>query len=133
MNQRLKQIFKKAVFTSKLPLTDGIWVTIVRKQKQQALLLTWGYSFAGALSFFGLIFVTKDILTKFAQSGLYDYLSLLSSDGKAIVSHWKEFTLSITESLPLTSITVSLFLLFVILISARRIFRQYKGQLLTAY
>ncbi len=48
------------------------------------------------------------------QTGLLNSLSLLFTDSGAVLSYWKEFLLSVTESLPVVSLVavfVSLFIL----------------------
>jgi hypothetical protein len=131
MNTHLQKLFNKAVTLPAPTLSDAIWHAIVIEQKRRKAILVWSYSFLGFVSLSTLVFVIKDIATQFTQSGFYEYVSLLSSDSGMIATYWKEFLLSLTESLPLFAITFSLLLLFVVALSMRQVTRQYRGQLLT--
>ena len=95
--------------------------------------MSWVYLSSGVFFLTGFIFIVKDLMVKLSQTGFYEYMSLLSSDGKYISTYWKEFTLSVTESLPMTNITVSLLLVFILFVSIRKIVLQkYKGSFLIA-
>ncbi|MCX6739238.1 MAG: hypothetical protein NT098_04295 [Candidatus Parcubacteria bacterium] len=68
----------------------------------------------------------------FSRSGSYEYLSLIFSDGTALLPYWKEFFFTLVESLPIFEIalvlTVSLVLLESIKLSIKnlpRAFYQY--------
>ncbi len=43
------------------------------------------------------------------QSGLSEYLSLLFSDGKLIVTYWQTYVMSVIESLPIIPIAIAVF------------------------
>ncbi len=77
-------------------------------------------------SFAALIPAFQYFIREFYQSGSYQYLSLLFSDGGAVLSYWKEFTLSIAESLPVLGITAVLATIFVFLGSLRLAIRDLK-------
>ncbi len=59
-------------------------------------------------SFVGLFFSVKYALNSFYQSSFYDYFSLIFSDRDMVLSNWKEFSLSLMESLPYFSVTLVL-------------------------
>ena len=44
-------------------------------------------------------------------SGFYEYVSLLFSDSGSLLSYWKEFSMSLAESLPLFGLTIALILI----------------------
>ncbi len=132
MRKPLQKIFSQATHEPEQELSSVIWRGICKQEKAEKSRIVWGYSIAGIASLSGLVFIIKDILNSFTQSGFYDYMSLVSSDGGALTKYWKEFTFSITESLPTTSIMLSFLLLFIIFISLRRVVYQHKNQLLTA-
>ena len=56
---------------------------------------------------------------EFYQSSFYDYFSLLFSDTDIILSHWRELALSLVESAPLLSMTISLAVVAALLASVR--------------
>jgi hypothetical protein len=53
----------------------------------------------------GIIFAIN-IIKDASQSGLSDYLSLIFSDGSAIISFWQSYMMSIAESLPIIPIAI---------------------------
>jgi hypothetical protein len=71
-------------------------------------------------------------LGSFAQSGFSTYASLLSSDGSILFLYWKEFTLSIIESLPLMSMTIFLATIFALLLSLKLTLQYLKSAYGTA-
>ncbi len=66
-------------------------------------------------SFLALIPTLQYTIRELSQSGFLQYSSLLFSDSAAIALYWKEFTLSLAESLPLLGITTVLSILFIFL------------------
>lgn len=80
------------------------------------------------LAFFGTVAAASSVAIipsfqyatgEFSQSGFYEYLSLLFSDSGAVLASWREFTLSLIESLPITEIAIFLAAVFVFLVSAK--------------
>ena len=59
-------------------------------------------------SFWGIIQTGVSLWQSFSQTGFYDYASLILSDGTTLTSYWKEFVLSLVESLPLLGLTTLL-------------------------
>ncbi|MFA6445927.1 MAG: hypothetical protein WCW14_01600 [Candidatus Paceibacterota bacterium] len=64
-----------------------------------------------------LVPTTTYLVSEFANSGIGQYLSLLSSDGGSMLSFWKEFSLVVVESLPTLGIALILLVLLVLSIS----------------
>jgi hypothetical protein len=67
-----------------------------------------GFSIASSLSVVGMVVTISYIQSAFAQSGAGGYLSIILSDTGAITTYWKELALSVSESLPVFSITLLL-------------------------
>ena len=61
----------------------------------------------------------RHLVTEISGSGFPLYLSLIASDSDILFSHLGEFFLSLIESLPLTSITLILSLVFLLLGAVR--------------
>jgi hypothetical protein len=78
------------------------------------------------VSFFGTISAARYAWGSFHESSFSVYASLLSSDGGALVLYWKEFMLSLIESLPITSATILLAAMFTLLLSAKLMLRYLK-------
>lgn len=63
---------------------------------------------------------------EFYQSGFYQYLLLLFSDSGAVLEYWKEFGLSLAESLPVPGAAALLSVLFVLLGAMELILKNFK-------
>jgi hypothetical protein len=124
MEKELIRAFHKAKYEGKPDLAENIWHNLVRRDKQIVRLKLWAFSFAGLISFLGLIPAWKALLSNLTQSGVYEYFSLIFSNGSSVLSYWKELALSIAESLPLMSIILSLSLVFILFLSLKYVTRQ---------
>lgn len=131
MNKSLEDVFIQATYKPKEALSGSIWQVVCKKQRRRESRLLWSYLSLGIISLTTFVFIIKDISAQFTQSGFYEYASLLSSDSNILTSYWKEFTLSLTESLPLTSITLSLLLLCIMGISLRGVAYRYRSNQLS--
>lgn len=133
MDSDLINAFQKVKYRPESRLSDDILLTILAKERKNSYIKLWVHSIIGAFSFVGLFPAFKLLLSDFTQSGFYQYLSLAFSDSYAI-SYWKEITLSITESIPITSLILSLVLVFIFILSLRFIARniRVRSSLLTA-
>ncbi|MEK7576311.1 MAG: hypothetical protein AAB482_01315 [Patescibacteria group bacterium] len=67
-------------------------------------------------------------LQEFTQSGFYQYLSLVLSDGGTLFAHWHEYILTLAESLPLAGITLMLSGIFVLFGSLKLAIKYYELQ-----
>jgi len=131
MEKELKEAFHKAKYQENSNLTESVWHNIVVRNKRIIYIKLWVFSLTGFASLIGLIPTWKTLSIDLAQSGLYEYFSLAFSSGSAILSYWKEFTLSIAESLPTTSIMLSFSLVFILFLSLKYVTRQIiRGQVL---
>ena len=65
------------------------------------------------LSFVGLIFVWRSESSLIIHSETVKLLSLLFSDFSVILSYWKEYLLSLAESLPVVSVLAVVFFLWI--------------------
>lgn len=59
------------------------------------------------------------VVREFSQSGFYRYFSLIFSDSDAVIASWREFALSLIESLPITEVAIFLAAIFAFLLFAR--------------
>lgn len=130
MEENLKNVLLQNKIAPQTGLADNIWQTIVRRQKYTARIKLLIFSLTGLLSLVGLIPALKTLLSDFAQSGFYEYLSLIFSNSGTVLTFWKELLLTLAESLPVLSIVSSFTLIFILLLSLKHIMRQIiKGQL----
>ena len=134
MEKALKELFNKAKYRENPELARNIWHKIVLEDKRITNLKLWGFSVAGLFSLAGFVPVFKELSSNLAQSGLYEYLSLAFGNGGGIMSYWRELLLSIAESLPTTSIILSLSLIFILFLSLKYATRQIvKEKLLLSF
>jgi len=74
------------------------------------------------------------LANEFSKSGFYEYLALMFSSNGEITSYWKELTLSMAESLPVMAIIYTLFLIFILFLSAKYVTKQIiKNQSVLSY
>lgn len=132
MEQNLQKLFKNAIIHGERRLSDDILRVIEYKNSQIIKWKRFGYLSISVLSLFGSVISIKELVTEFSQLGFYNYLSLAFSDSGIIAMYWKEYTLSLVDSLPVASLMISFFLLFVLFVSIRRVSYQFKNKLLVA-
>ncbi len=129
MEQPLNKLLKDIKDYPEGDLKEQVWSLVIHREKQEYLIKSWSYGILGVLSLFGLVISIKDLMLKFSQSGFYEYLSLAFSESGSVATYWREFALSLADSLPITSIVLSLLAVFILFISIRRTLKQFKNQL----
>ena len=97
----------------------GILARIESEKRRIARILLAFFGVVAAASLAAIIPSFQYAAREFAQSGFYEYLFLLFSDSGAVLASWREFALSLAESLPITEITIFLVMVFVFLVSAK--------------
>ncbi len=100
-------------------LNEAVLARIERTKKHSARRWCIGMSALAASSFAALIPAFRYAAEEGYRSGSYHYLSLLFSDSGVVLASWREFTLTLAESLPLLQASVFLGTLFVLLTSFR--------------
>jgi hypothetical protein len=134
MEKELKKVFHEAKYEEIPDLAENIWLNVVMHNKRIARVKSWAFSLLGLISFIGLIPAWKVLASDLTQSGVFEYLSLVFSNGNSILPYWKELGLSIVESLPMMSIVLSLSLIFILFFSLRYATKQIiRGQLLLSF
>ena len=133
MEQNLQKLFKKAIYQPESRLSGDIFSLIQFKKAKVSKYKKISYFCLGILSLSGSVFSIKGLIDQSTQLGFYEYLSLAFSDGGVIANYWKEYTLSLVDSLPVASLGLSFFLLFVLFISIRGISYQFKSVLRKSY
>ena len=132
MDQKLIKVFKNSVYKSEDNLSSLVWEKIMKREKRITYIKMWVFSCAGITSLVSFTLVFKTLLNDLVTSGFYEYTSLAFSSDGAFVSYWKELTLSISESLPITNIIYTFVLVFIFLLSLRYFIKQIiRNQLTT--
>ncbi len=124
MQNKLTILLQKERYEPHSGLAEQTWGYLVARQERVRKIKLWVISIASIISLSGLIQMLKILSEDITRSGLYEYLSLLFSDGGAIMSLWREFLYSVAESLPLETIALSLTLLFLFSLSLRYMSKQ---------
>ena len=124
MQEKLIKIFQKAKYKPEPILASTVWDAIIARNKRIIRFKLWIFSFMGFASLVGLVPVFKILLNDLAQSGFYEYFSLIFSDGGSMVTYWKELFFSLAESLPVFSIISTLSLFFIFFLSLKYLTKQ---------
>lgn len=123
MQERLKKVFLKAIYTPEKSLADQIWHAIALHNKRITRLKIWTFSLTGSASLLFFIPMLKILLNDFTRSGFYEYLSLAFSNGGSLIAYWKDFLSLLAESLPVISIISTLTLVFIFFLSLKYVMR----------
>lgn len=115
--ERLFQNLKR--FEPSKKLRGCILARIYFKRKRSAAMRLAFSALAAVASLVAVIPSFQYAAREFSQSGFYRYFSLIFSDSGAVVASWREFALSLIETLPITEVAIFLATIFVFLISAR--------------
>ena len=85
-------------------LTAVILARVFTEQQRIARIRLALFGFVAVGSLFAFIPVIHYAGGEFSRSGFMDYFTLLFSDGGSVLLYWKEFSLSLVESLPVLSL-----------------------------
>lgn len=98
-------------------LLEKIFIAIgkesARALKVKIVLLS-GLSLAAAAAF---IPAWRELQSELSRSGFFEFVSLLISDSSVALAYWKEFSLSLLESLPALGVAAVLGTLFALFLS----------------
>jgi len=114
------------LFTNLTPKAppSGLFGKIISRIQRERQFLTMRnrlivLSLGVVASFLAFIPAFNAVQSDFAQSGIMNFVSLLSYDFMAVIAVWNDFALSILESLPIVSITIFFTVTFVFLLSVK--------------
>ncbi len=106
-------------------LRAGILARIDFERRRSAIIRLTFLGIAAAASLAAMIPSFQYAAREFSQSGFYQYFSLFFSDSGAVLASWREFALSLAESLPLAEITIFLATVFTFLVSVKLAVRNF--------
>jgi hypothetical protein len=102
-------------------LSDRILMRVRQAEKRQALFESvFSYSFL-SLAILSIIVSGLWIYQDASQTGLWTMLSLVFTDSSTIFSFWKEFAVSVIESVPFISSSAVLVSLVLIVLSVKNL------------
>lgn len=106
-------------------ILSGIQVYEYRRAKRFLALS----AVAGAVSLIGLVGSIWYLATSLYQTSFYYYSTLVFTDTDLVLSYWREFFLSLAETLPVFGVTLVLAGLVAFLLSVRAIvdYRERRG------
>lgn len=87
-------------------LSAKIMLRIKKEQKILAIKRMFVFSLTAMGSMVVFIFALEMVGVGVAESGFLQFLSLLFSDFKIIITYWKSFTFSLLESLPAMGLAI---------------------------
>ncbi len=102
-------------------LEDRVMKKIIHYQARNRTVQLWTYGSLLMVSIIGIIPAIIKLMSALHQSGFFQYVSLAFSDGGTVWNLGNEFTLLLAESIPTTSVALSLVLIILFAWSARKI------------
>jgi len=123
MNMRNKSLSFLTEVDPPEALSLRVLACIQAEKRRLARIRLYLFGTVSTFSFVALFPAFQYTLSEIASSGFYDYASLLISDTSSLLPYWKEFTLSLVETLPVFGIVLSLALIFLMLESLRTAIR----------
>jgi ABC-type phosphate/phosphonate transport system permease subunit len=124
MRNNLKSALQKAKYEPEAGLAEGVWRGLILKNKRTTKMRLWFFSVLGIASLLGAVPALSLLFSDFSKSGFYEYFSLAFSNGGILASYWKELILSLAQSIPTTSLALSLAFIFVFFLSIRFVLKQ---------
>jgi hypothetical protein len=121
MEKDLNSLFKKITFEPNLSLKDRVFEAINIRKKKNAHQKTLIYLGSSLVFLVGSIFSFQFLIRGLKSFGFFEYVSLIFSDGSALSLIWKDYLLTLVDSLPVVSLGLSLFLLFLLFVSIKKV------------
>lgn len=100
-------------------LSSAVLLRIHRYEQRIARIKFAFLSVSAVLSGIALVPVVSYALPRFAETGFYEYLSFLHSFGLAVLPYWKEFILTLVETIPVFEISLVLTVCYTLLESIK--------------
>ncbi|MDE2031352.1 MAG: hypothetical protein KGI58_03805 [Patescibacteria group bacterium] len=127
MKRDLNTIFSSNTLKPRPNLESDILHKIYIRNSRKIAFKFWASVFVGISSIVGLFPVSSNLSSQFKQSGFYDYVSLIFSNGAAFSKYSHDLIMAIGESIPGVSVIIFLLVVLVLLWSLRNIFRQSRS------
>lgn len=126
MKNNLKELFKKIDINPSNFLLDNILSKIELERIRIKKINLFVYSFFGVLSLAGSVFSAKYLIKGLISLGFFDYISLIFSNGAILISTWREYLFATLETLPILGLASFSLLLFLLFLSVKKIFYQFR-------
>lgn len=100
-------------------LRKNILLQVVKEEGRRAKNYLLVSLITSTASIVGVVFAAQYVVQAIFQTSFYRYFSLLFSDSDIVLSYWRQFTLSLVESLPFFAVTLVLVAIVVLMVSIR--------------
>lgn len=129
MNQNYEKLFQYCS-TPSAPegLLDKIMDGISRQQRSfisKLKLAIFSLGLVGSLT--ALFPVFKMVQSSMAETGFFQFVSLMFTDSQYVVSYWQNFTMSLLQSLPVINLAIFLAVIFIFLESLKFFVRNLRN------
>jgi hypothetical protein len=106
---------------------------VIARERRLTRFRAWAFG-SSSLASFGLSLWTAVYLVKSAsETGLWQYMSLAFSENGVLLAYWREFSLSIIESLPIVSIIIFLATVGVFVWSFANVIKKDTGKFIMSF
>ncbi len=126
MDPKLIKIFCDSQVEPRHHLCADICHVILLREKRDRHIKLFGYSIIATISLIAIIPATTSLVHQFGQSGFGQYASLAISDAGALTGYWRQFTVTLVESIPGASLALVLGTVLILGWSTRNAIQQTK-------
>lgn len=131
MDPKLTKLFCDNQIEPRSRLCVEICNTIAVREKRARRTRLITYTVIAGVSFIAIVPTTMILVNDLSQSGFGHYASLAFSDGAALTEYWKQFAVTLVESVPVVSLALLLGTILVLGWSSRNALRQTKPLTIT--
>lgn len=126
MDQKLTKIFCDFQVEPRPHLCADICHVIVLREKRSRHIKFFGYTIIATISLITIIPASVSLVHQLGQSGFGQYASLAVSDAGALTGYWKQFVVTLAESIPGVSLALVLGTILLLGWSSRNAIQQTK-------
>ena len=126
MDPKLTKIFCDFQVEPRPHLCADICHVIVLREKRSRHIKLFGYTIIATISLITIIPASISLVQQLGQSGFGQYASLAVSDAGALTGYWKQFAVTLAESIPGVSLALVLGTILLLGWSARNAIQQTK-------
>jgi len=120
MSKNYQELFSRLAAPQMPPeLLEKILNRLTKQQKLAAKRRLFVFSFSLLGSLIALIPAWQFVWSGFAESGFWQFFSLLFSDAAVVLTYWQNYALSLLETFPASRLIIFLAVVFVFLQSLK--------------
>ncbi len=126
MDPKLTKIFCDFQVEPRQYLCADICHVIVLREKRSRHIKFFGYTIIAITALIAIVPTSISLVHQLGQSGFGQYASLVVSDAGALTGYWKQFAVTLAESIPGVSLALVLGIILILGWSARNAIQQTK-------